>query len=129
MPDTGTMETPEDDAIQQKNEGRPLSLVGSLVEVSIEVNDGRHGGRRNRRPSERVSNRQARQQMIENLVRFSYHTPNAVLEDLINHELKLCRTEQGQARQTKGKTGQERLPQNQLPEHALDGDSWFLVIC
>jgi class 3 adenylate cyclase len=143
MPDTGTMETPEDDAIQQKNEGRPLSLVGSLVEVSIEVNDddgatdddislssssshsndGRHDGRRNRRPSERVSNRQARQQMIENLVRFSYHTPNAVLEDLINHELKLCRTEQGQSRQTKGKTGQEGLPQNQLPAHALDGDS------
>jgi hypothetical protein len=35
--------------------------------------------------------RQSRKQMIESLVRFSYHTPRAVLEDLIRHEMKVCR--------------------------------------
>ncbi|KAG7361535.1 adenylate/guanylate cyclase [Nitzschia inconspicua] len=113
---------------------RTTSLVGALVEVSTNVdasdadsislcsasslNDGRQRksrGKRNKRKKSKVddapfgqsSNRQSRQQMIESLVRFSYHTPSAVLEDLINHELKLCELEESQVKRYQKKISDE----------------------
>lgn len=89
---------------------RAESLVGSLLELSTNDDDsstegGRQQRRRRRRrrrrhKSKHILNDQksvdevsgpSRKQMIESLVRFSYHTPTAVLEDLITHEIQRCR--------------------------------------
>ena len=68
-------------------------LVGALVEIhsssgsSASSTDGRRL-RTNNTNEDKVLRRQSRSLMIESLLRFSYHTPVAVLEDLIRHEMR-----------------------------------------
>jgi class 3 adenylate cyclase len=106
------MESPDDDQRQQKNAERIHPLVGSLLEIipnhvkseddSISssstsstrtcVQGENHNSNEKQSDTEsssQSSTSQLRDQMIESLVRFSYHTPIVVLEDLINHQIQI----------------------------------------
>ena len=64
--------------------------------------------------------RQSRKQMIGSLVRFSYHFPVAVLEDLVRHELKLCKQHQDDVLQKEGdNTGDGKESEGDSDEGSL----------
>ncbi len=78
----------------------PLVASVDLTDNCVTSTDSgviRSHNRRRRINTNKLSKRQQqheqeeRERLIESLVSFSCHTPNAVLEDLISHELLLCR--------------------------------------
>lgn len=111
------------------DEGDGISLSSTTSSGDREHPQGR---RRQRRKEEdprsdpkqdgevhRESTHQLRHQMIESLVRFSYHTPIAVLEDLINHQIQAETKHSKKELELENETSGERTRNDSADESSI----------